>query len=65
MNEPCELRESVMACEGHALVIGGPGSGKTTLALALAESLTAQGVPCRVLDGDVVRKQLCNKMEMP
>ncbi|ANH76266.1 adenylylsulfate kinase [Ralstonia insidiosa] len=35
------------------------GAGKTTLALALAESLTAQGVPCRVLDGDVVRKQLC------
>ena len=28
MNEPCELRESVMACESHALVIGGPGSGK-------------------------------------
>ena len=28
MNEPCKLRESVMACEGHALVIGGPGSGK-------------------------------------
>ena len=36
MNEPCKLRESVMACEGHALVIGGPGSGKTTLALRKA-----------------------------
>lgn len=36
MNEPCALRESVMACEGHALVIGGPGSGKTTLALRKA-----------------------------
>ena len=34
-------------------------AGKTTLALALAESLTAKGVSCRVLDGDAVRKQLC------
>ena len=34
-------------------------AGKTTVALAVAESLTAQGVPCRVLDGDAVRKQLC------
>lgn len=34
-------------------------AGKTTLALALAESLTAQRLPCRVLDGDAVRKQLC------
>jgi superfamily I DNA/RNA helicase len=29
-------RESVLACDGHALVIGGPGSGKTTLALRKA-----------------------------
>jgi DNA helicase II / ATP-dependent DNA helicase PcrA len=36
MNEPCALRDSVMACEGHVLVIGGPGSGKTTLALRKA-----------------------------
>ncbi|MBP1152715.1 UvrD-helicase domain-containing protein [Methylocaldum sp. RMAD-M] len=31
--EVCQLRESVLACDGHALVLGGPGSGKTTLAL--------------------------------
>jgi len=36
MNEPCALRDSVMTCEGHALVVGGPGSGKTTLALRKA-----------------------------
>lgn len=29
-------RESILACQGHALVIGGPGSGKTTLALRKA-----------------------------
>lgn len=29
----CGLRQQLMACNGHALVIGGPGSGKTTIAL--------------------------------
>ncbi|SDP55131.1 adenylylsulfate kinase [Rhodoferax sp. OV413] len=33
-------------------------SGKTSLAEALAETLSADGVLCRVLDGDVVRQQL-------
>ena len=37
MNEACELRDSVMAREGHVLVIGGPGSGKTTFAQALID----------------------------
>jgi DNA helicase-2/ATP-dependent DNA helicase PcrA len=44
MNEPCALRESVMACEGHALVIGGPGSGKTTLALRKAVKRIRDGM---------------------
>ncbi|MBK8338369.1 MAG: ATP-dependent helicase [Sterolibacteriaceae bacterium] len=44
MNEPCALRESVMACEGHALVIGGPGSGKTTLALRKAVKRIRDGL---------------------
>ena len=44
MNEPCELRESVMACEGHVLVIGGPGSGKTTLALRKAVKRIRDGM---------------------
>ena len=29
----CELRQSLLDCQGHALVLGGPGSGKTTVAL--------------------------------
>jgi len=33
-------------------------AGKTTLAYALAEALTARGVACAVLDGDVVRQRL-------
>ena len=33
-------------------------AGKTTLAHALADALTARGVTCEVLDGDVVRQQL-------
>ena len=44
MNEACELRDSVMACEGHALVIGGPGSGKTTLALHKAVKRIRDGM---------------------
>ena len=36
MNESCPLRDSVLACEGHVLVTGGPGSGKTTIALRKA-----------------------------
>lgn len=34
--EVCELRQNLLDCGGHALVIGGPGSGKTTIALKKA-----------------------------
>lgn len=34
--EICELRQSLLDCQGHALVLGGPGSGKTTIALKKA-----------------------------
>jgi len=34
--EVCELRQQLLDCGGHALVLGGPGSGKTTLALKKA-----------------------------
>lgn len=44
MTQPCELRESVMACDGHVLVIGGPGSGKTTLALRKAVKRIREGM---------------------
>lgn len=44
MNEPCPLRDSVLACEGHALVTGGPGSGKTTIALRKAVWRIQQGM---------------------
>jgi len=33
-------------------------SGKTSLAQALAEALTADGASCQVLDGDLIRQQL-------
>ena len=44
MNEPCELRDSVLTCDGHVLVIGGPGSGKTTIALRKAVGRIRQGM---------------------
>ena len=44
MNEPCALRDSVLACEGHILVTGGPGSGKTTIALRKAVRRIKQGM---------------------
>lgn len=34
-------------------------AGKTTLALAVAEAMTARGMACRVLDGGALRQQLC------
>jgi len=44
MNGPCALRESVLTCDGHILVIGGPGSGKTTIALRKAVRRIKQGM---------------------
>ncbi|MDH6152624.1 MULTISPECIES: UvrD-helicase domain-containing protein [Paraburkholderia] len=32
----CDLRQQLLDCTGHALVMGGPGSGKTTIALKKA-----------------------------
>jgi len=32
----CDLRQQLLDCQGHALVLGGPGSGKTTIALKKA-----------------------------
>jgi DNA helicase-2/ATP-dependent DNA helicase PcrA len=35
----CEKRQGVIDAIGHVLVLGGPGSGKTTLALLKARAL--------------------------
>ncbi len=40
----CEKRASVIACAGHVLVIGGPGSGKTTVALRKAVARIQAGI---------------------
>lgn len=37
---------------------GPPGSGKTTLALALEKWLTARGAETEIIDGDILRKGL-------
>lgn len=41
----CEKRQSVIDEQGHALVIGGPGSGKTTLALLKSKGILDTLVP--------------------
>lgn len=40
----CPKRASVVACPGHALVLGGPGSGKTTVALRKALARIQNGM---------------------
>lgn len=40
----CPKRAAVVACESHALVLGGPGSGKTTVALRKAVARIRQGL---------------------
>lgn len=42
--EICPLRQSLLDCSGHALVIGGPGSGKTTIALKKAITRITSGM---------------------
>jgi len=40
----CPKRAAIVACESHALVLGGPGSGKTTVALRKAVARIRQGL---------------------
>ena len=41
---------------------GLPGSGKTTLAHALARELRTQGRACFMIDGDALRRELCRDL---
>ena len=38
----CEQRKALLGTGGHLLVLGGPGSGKTTIALVKAASEIAR-----------------------
>lgn len=42
--EICALRQNLLDCNGHALVLGGPGCGKTTIALKKAVVRIAAGL---------------------
>lgn len=44
MIEICAVRQQLLDCEGHALVMGGPGSGKTTIALKKAVKRIEDGL---------------------
>lgn len=43
--ELCEKRKAILAQDGHLLVCGGPGSGKTTIALLKAKRLVPDLAP--------------------
>ena len=43
--EICEKRQSIIDANEHALVVGGPGSGKTTLALLKCKTLIPELAP--------------------
>lgn len=49
---------TTMARAGTLWLTGLSGAGKTTLAEALVKAFDARGTRCRVLDGDVVRREL-------
>lgn len=43
--QACEKRQAILDAAGHCLVLGGPGSGKTTLALKKALKRIHEGLP--------------------
>lgn len=44
MLQICPRRQQLLECAGHALVLGGPGSGKTTIALQKAVNRIREGL---------------------
>ncbi|HXJ79521.1 MAG TPA: adenylyl-sulfate kinase [Candidatus Methylomirabilis sp.] len=57
--QPRRVDEPPPRSDGWAIwITGRPGSGKTTVAERVAETLTARGIPVRVLDVNRVRRSL-------
>jgi adenylylsulfate kinase-like enzyme len=50
---------------GVVWLTGLPAAGKSTLAMALEDQLKARCVPCRVLDGDIVRRGYAEIWDIP
>ena len=56
-------REILLKQKGIMILFTGlSGSGKSTLAIALEKALYAQGILCRILDGDNIRSGINNNL---
>ena len=50
MNNPedqfdlCDQRHKILEADGHMLIVGGPGAGKTTIALLKAHRIVLSGL---------------------
>jgi len=56
------VRTDPVAHGGTVWLTGLPSSGKSTIAQGVADRLRAAGRPVEVLDGDVVRRNLCRDL---
>lgn len=52
----------IRSAAGIYWLTGLSGSGKTTLSQAVARELTARGLGCVILDGDLLREGLCSDL---
>jgi len=59
-----DIKETILKQKGIAIWFTGlPSSGKTTLALSVAELLTTRGYFCQVLDGNMLRDGINSDLE--
>ncbi len=62
-SDPMQPRARKTLSDGLTVWLTGlPSAGKTTIAMGLSDRLRTQGYPTEVLDGDVIRRSLCQDL---